>query len=174
MKNKKNISMFLSLVVFILITSACSAIPKRDLYTGYIMGLETRVIADHIGDKITKVDTEIKVTKNLIDVYLERISSMDKSEKMNEEKILPSLALKSFNNFSFKMFNGVEINVENSEKEGITLKILTDYKKVDLETIKSILKFAPQENLEKVFDENNLDSFSKFEEELLKQGLKKK
>lgn len=174
MKKIKKSLLFLSLVFIIVSYSSCSRIPKRELYNGNIMGVETRVIAEHKGDKLTKFDSEIKIPRNMIDLYLGMADSMVQGQEMDSEMSMVKLAIKSFNKFSFKIFNGIEVIVESNEKEGVIFKFIGDYNSLDLETLKSSIKSMPKEKVELIFDENNFDSFSKFEEELFKLGLNKK
>lgn len=170
MKNFKKSLLLLSLVFVVFITSACAGIQKRSMYEGNIMGIKVQMLVDHRGDKLVKVESEMEIPKEMGET-LSKLAGNTANSETQEAKAL-GLFLKSFNGVSLRMFDGVEFNIENVEGK-ILIKSLADYKKVDRETMKEIIKFAPNQVMDGM-NEDDFDSFSKFEENLLQKGLTKK
>lgn len=176
MKNFKKSLLLLSLVFVVFITSACAGIQKRSMYEGNIMGIKVQMLVDHRGDKLVKVESEMEIPKEMGETLSKlagkTVNPRDTSNLGNQDDRSLELFLKSFNGASLRMFNGAEFNIDNIGGK-IVIKSLVDYKKVDKETIQEIIKFAPGQ-VTNGMDDDDFDSFSKFEENLLQKGLTKK
>lgn len=177
MKGLKKFVGLCSLVLVILATSACSAIPKRELYTGYYMGIESTIVATHQGNKLLKVQSEMVIPNEMTEAA-KSLAAMPKNQQglvrqgQPDPQEMMSLMLDAFDGFSLKLFKGFEMNVEMT-KDGAVIKSVADYKKMDNETINKLIKMAPKE-LTQNFNKENIDDFEKFEQELLSKGFKKK
>lgn len=177
MKNLKKVLKMSVMFLLVVVLTSCSGISQKSMYTGNIMGIEVQVVAEHKGNKLLKIDAEAEIAKE----YFEMLTSIAGSEYVpaNENAEMEddgmenlSLVLSAFNNFSFKMLNGMEFNVSSINAK-VLVNTKVDYDKVDMDTFKKILEKSPDATkLLKDFD--NSRDFENFEKELLKNGLTKK